>query len=77
MKERELEEAKMRVVGLRKITSEESVKVMSELLFAELADCAERYYEHEERIKAVKLKDVKKLARELVRDYSTAAIVPK
>ncbi len=77
MNEKNLEEAKERAIGLRKISSEESAKVMTELLFAELIGDAGEYYKHEERIKAVTLGQVKKLASGLIKKYSTAAIVPK
>lgn len=77
MKEKELNEAKEQLIGLRKLSSEESSRVMSELLFMELADRAEEYYKHEENIKKVSLEQVKKLALELIQKYSTAAIVPK
>jgi predicted Zn-dependent peptidase len=77
MEEKELVEAKERVIGLRKISSEESSKVMSELIFTELAFGAEEYYKHEEKIRKVKLEDVKKLALKLAETYSTAAIVPR
>jgi len=73
--EKDLEEAKERVTGLQKITSEESSSVMNELMYHELANKAEDYYEHENKIKVVTLKQVKKLAE--IKDYSTAAIVPK
>ncbi|MEK6893465.1 MAG: pitrilysin family protein [Nanoarchaeota archaeon] len=77
MGDKELNEAKERVIGLRKISSEESAKVMTELLFAELAGDAKEYYEHEKKIKAVTLEQVKRLAFGLIKKYSTAAIVPK
>ena len=78
MTEHDLQEAKERLIGLRRISSEESVNVMNELLFAEIAlDDAESYYQHEEKINSVTLDQVKDLARSLVHEYSTAAIVPK
>ena len=72
---KEFEEAKERLIGLQKISTEESINVMNELAFTELATEAEDYYKYEHFIKAVKIEDVKKLAD--VGDYSTAAIVPK
>lgn len=72
-----LEEAKERLIGLRKVSSEESVNVMNELMFTELTTQAEEYYRHEKEIKAVTLDQVKKLSKELIKKYSTAAIVPK
>lgn len=75
MSEKDLREAKQRVIGLRRVSSEESVNVMHELIFHELASGAEDYYKHEENIKKITLEDVKKLAK--LDGYSTCAIVPK
>lgn len=75
--EDEIAESKERLIGLHKISKEESVRVMSELIFAELVCGAEEYYKREERINAVTLAEVKKLAAEMIKKYSIAAIVPK
>ena len=75
MNAKELKEAKERVIGLRKVGSEESSNVMSELVFNELVGSAEDYYKYEENIKKVTLADIKKLAN--IKEYSSAAIVPK
>lgn len=71
----QLKEAKERLIGLRKISMEESVEVMNELLFAELTGKAEDYYSHVAQINKVTLADIKKAAS--IKDYSTASIVPK
>ena len=75
MTSKEFDEAKERLIGLQKISTEESMNVMNELAFTELATCAEEYYEYEKHIKAVKKEDVFSLAK--IKDFSTAAIVPK
>lgn len=72
-----LKEAKERLIGLRKVSSEESVNVMNELLFSELTTNAEEYYEHEKELEKVTLEQVKALSKELIKKYSAAAIVPK
>lgn len=77
MTEKELQEAKERLIGLQQISREESAHVMQELLFYELATKAEEYYEREEKIKAVALEQVKRLGHDLIKKYSTAVIVPK
>jgi len=77
MKEKDLEEAKETLMGYKKISSEESVNVMNELMYNELFDKAENYYSYEESIKKVRLEDVKKLARKMIKEYSIASIVPK
>ena len=77
MTEKDLEESKQRVIGLQKVSSEESVSVMSELLFSELSGKAEDYYAQEEKIKSITLQQVKSLAKSLIKSYSTASIVPR
>lgn len=76
MSEKDFKEAKERVIGLKKISAEESANVMNELLFAEIATGnPENYYKYEEQIKKVSLDDVKNLAK--IKKYSTALISPK
>jgi len=77
MDEKSLGEAKEMLIGLRKVNSEESSEVMNELLFNELSDKAENYYDFEEKVRKVKLDDVKKLAKELIKEYSVAIVMPK
>ncbi len=78
MSPKDLEEAKERLIGLRKVSSEESVTTMNELVFQELSTGdANDYYNHEPMIKQVTLEQVKELAKELIKKHSTAAIVPK
>ena len=74
--EKDIEEAKERLIGLRKVTSEESASVMNELLFTEISTGdSENYYKHEEEIRKVTLEEVKQMAK--IDKYSTASIVPK
>lgn len=75
MGEKDLKEAKERAIGLHKISSEESVNVMNELMLNELVSSAEEYYKHEENINKVNLDEIKKIAQ--VKDYSFAAIIPR
>ena len=75
MTEKEFEELKEKLIGLRKVSSEDSENVMRELLFEELRGNAKKYYEYENNIKKVKLSDVKRLAK--INKYSTAALVPE
>ncbi len=77
MSEKDLKEAKERVIGLKAINSEESVNIMNELMFYELVGNAEDYYKLEEKINKVTLKEVKELAKRLVKKYSSAAVVPR
>jgi predicted Zn-dependent peptidase len=75
--EKEIDEAKETLIGLKKISSEESANVMNELLYHELFIGAESYYKYEENIRNVKIEDVKELASRLIKKYSVASIVPK
>ena len=77
MTEKNLTEAKEQLIGLKKVRSEESSSVMNEIMFAELLNEAEDYYEYEKKINSVKLEQVKKIAKDLTRNYSVASIVPK
>lgn len=77
MTEEDLQEAKEMLVGLRKISSEESSDVMNELMYYEIISKAEDYYEYEKKIREVSLAGVKKIALNGLKNYSTAAIVPK
>jgi len=77
MSQEDLKEAKERLIGLKKVSSEESVNVMNELMFLELTTKAENYYTYEEDINKVTLEEVKSLAKKMIKKYSTAAIVPK
>ncbi|MEK6811004.1 MAG: pitrilysin family protein [Nanoarchaeota archaeon] len=78
MTEQDIKESKERLIGLRKIASEESINVMHALIFQEIStNKAEDYYKYEERINAVKLDDVKQLAKDLIKNYSTAIVQPK
>jgi predicted Zn-dependent peptidase len=77
MSEKNLEEAKEQLIGLKRLAKEESSNVMNELMYAKLQGDVDEYYGYENRVRKVKLGDVKKLAKDLIKRYSTAAIVPK
>ena len=71
----DLEEAKEQVIGLREVGSEESVNVMHNLIEEEAAGDAKKFYEYEEKIKEVGLKDVQDLAK--LNNYSSIILKPK
>jgi len=76
MGEDELKESKEKIIGLKRISLEESSNVMNDLMFEELVGKAENYYDYDNQINAVKLNDVKKLAKEFAKEYSFASVVP-
>ena len=78
MTEQDIKESKERLIGLRKIASEESINVMHALIFQEIStNKAEDYYKYEDKINEVKLEDVKALAKQLIKNYSIAIVQPK
>lgn len=77
MTDEDLKEAKERLIGLKHVAREDSSDVMNELMESELVGEGEDYYEYENDINKVKLDDVKRLAKKLIKEYSTAAVVPK
>lgn len=78
MTESELEESKQRLIGIRRVATEESLNAMQRLIFEEISTGkAEDYYKYDEKIKSVKLEDVKNIAKEIIKSYSVAILKPK
>lgn len=76
--EKDFNESKERLIGLDKISREESVNVMQGLLYSENLGKVDEFYEFEKNINNVRLEDVRRLAIELSeKEYSSAAVVPK
>ena len=73
--EKELKEVKEQLIGNFHISMEDSQTQMINLLFHEIEGNAKNFYEYEKNIKAVKLEDVKKLAK--LKNYSFFALVPE
>ncbi len=74
LNQRELSEAKERLIGLRQISKEKCDSTMTELLLEEIGGDAENYYKYEDNINKVKLKDVRNLSK--LKGYSFVALVP-
>lgn len=75
LKNRDLEEAKEQLIGLNEVEREDSVRAMTELVQEEIWGKAEEYYKYADRINAVRLEDVKKLAK--IKSYSAIALIPE
>jgi len=73
--EKELKQIKEQLIGNYYISMEDSQSQMLNLLLHEIDGNAEEFYEFEKNIKAVKLKDVKKLAK--LKNYGFFALVPE
>jgi len=74
LSQKDFEEAKEQLIGLRKVGSEESVNVMNSLVQEELAGDAREFYRYEDKINSVKLEEVRKLSK--IKGYSSIALVP-
>jgi len=72
--EKELEQSKEQAIGNHKISMESSDSQMVQLLLFEVDGNARDFYNFEKNIRAVKLKDVKELAK--IKKYSFFALVP-
>ncbi|PIN77248.1 hypothetical protein COV15_02785 [Candidatus Woesearchaeota archaeon CG10_big_fil_rev_8_21_14_0_10_34_12] len=71
----EFNECKEQLIGERKVVEEDSSSAMNMLLVEEFAGNAEEHYKYEERIKAVKLSNVKNISK--LKAYSTFSLIPK
>ena len=72
--EEELAEAKVQVIGNRKVESEGSSETAVNLIMEELSGDAEDYYDYEKKINAVTLGDIKKLAG--ISEYASFSLGP-
>ena len=78
LSEKELAQVKDQVIGNFQISTEDSQVQLANLLMNEINGNAKELYEFEKHIRAVKLKDVQKLAAEVKgKDYSFFALVPE
>jgi predicted Zn-dependent peptidase len=75
LEEKELNEVKEQVIGNHLISIEDSQNQMANLLLHEINGNARELYEFEKNIRAVKLKDVKNLAK--IKKYSFFALIPE
>lgn len=75
LSEKELSQAKEQITGNYKTSMENSEGQMHQLLLSEVDGMAKEFYEFEKKIRAVKLKDVKSLAK--IKKYSFFALVPE
>jgi len=73
--EKELNQVKEQLIGNYRISMEDSQNQLIGLLLNEIDGNAKEFYEFEKRIRAVKLKDVRKMAK--LKDYSFFALVPE
>jgi len=75
LNEEELEEIKEELIGINRISREDSQGQMLELLSAEIAGRTKDSYKYEKQIRSIKLGDVKKIAA--FSDYSIFVLVPE
>ena len=75
LNEKELSQVKEQIIGHHQISIEDSQNQMVKLLYNEINGNAKKVYEFEKNIRAVKLDDVKHLAK--IKKYSFFALVPE
>ena len=75
LKEEELKHVKEQLIGTYELNKESCENVAIALLKEELAGNAENYYKYKEYVNAIKLEDVRKIAK--INGYSFAAVIPK
>lgn len=75
LNQRELDEAKEKLIGNFAISNENGMNVAQNLVLNEIASEAEEFYKYPGRISEVKLSDVRKLAK--IKNYSLVALIPK
>ena len=73
--EKELNQVKDQIIGNHLISQEDSHNILMNLIIEEIRGNAEEVERFVERVKSVKLKDVKELAK--IKDYSFFALVPE
>ena len=77
LEEKEVNIIKEQLIGNYQISMEDSQQQMVNLLSYEIQGNAKDFYEFEKNILNVQLNDVKKLAKEAIKNYSFFALVPK
>ncbi len=75
IKKAEVEETKEQLIGLKNLLAEDSTNVMNFLVQEEIGRNAEEYYKYEDRIKAIKLEDIRRLSK--LKKFSTFSLVPE
>jgi predicted Zn-dependent peptidase len=70
---KDFEECKEQLIGMRKVAEEDSSNVMNSLMLEELSGNANNYYKYEENINQVKLSDIKNMK---IKNYSAFSLVP-
>lgn len=77
LEEKELNQVKEQVVGNTAVSTEDSYSQMLNLLSYELEGNAEEAYNFEKNVRAVKISDVRKIAKDAAVKYSFFALVPE
>jgi len=77
LEKKELSQVKEQVIGQDKLASEDSQIQMARLLLNEINGNAKDLYSFEKKIKEIKLRDVKSLAKSVVEKHSFFALIPE
>lgn len=74
LKQKDFDEVKEQLIGMKKVEEEDSSSAMNSLLVEEIGGDAEEYYKYDERILGVSLKDLKNFK---LKGYSSFSLVPE
>jgi predicted Zn-dependent peptidase len=74
LSQKELEDSKEKLIGLRQISKEKCDSTMIDFLQEEIGGNAENYYDYEDEINKVKLNEVRNLSN--IKNYGFVALVP-
>ncbi len=75
--EKELSHFKEQVIGNHQISTEDSQNQMVNLLLHEINGDAREVYKFDEKVKNIKLKDVKDIAKQVIQSHSFFSLIPK
>jgi len=75
--DKELKQIKEQIIGNYRLSMEDSQDQVLSLLIYEMNGNAKEFYDFEEKIRKVKLNDVKELAKKAAKNYSFFALIPE
>ena len=73
--QKDLDDAREQLIGLKKVEEESSSRVMSALIAEEFGEGAEAFYDYDENVMAVRLEDVRKIGE--IMDFSSLRLIPE
>lgn len=75
LENKDFQECKEQLIGVKKLAEEDSVNVMNALMLEEISGNAKEYYKYEDKINKVKLEEVRELSK--LKAYSSFSLIPE